>query len=86
MCFLIKLGRYVSHIKRMDPIDFGRQRPKVKITIDMYGNKLVNMIETKPLCYFINLGRHVSLRERMDPINFGGQMSNVKVTKVLMDI
>ena len=34
----------------MDPIDFGGQRSKVKVTIDMYGNKLVNMIETKPLC------------------------------------
>ena len=34
----------------MDPIDFGGQRSKVKVTIDMYGNKLVNMIETKLLC------------------------------------
>ena len=23
---------------------------KVKVTVDIYGNKLVNMIETKPLC------------------------------------
>ena len=34
----------------MNPIDFGGQRSKVKVTIDMYGNKLVNTIETKPLC------------------------------------
>ena len=34
----------------MNPIDFGGHRSKVKVTIDMYGNKLVNMIETKPLC------------------------------------
>ena len=34
----------------MDPIDFGGQRSKVKVTIDMYGNKLGNMIETKLLC------------------------------------
>ena len=34
----------------MDPIDFGGQMSKVKVTIDMYGNKLVNTIETKPLC------------------------------------
>ena len=34
----------------MDPIDFGDQRSKVKVTIDVYGNKLVNMIETKLLC------------------------------------
>ena len=33
----------------MDPIDIGDQRPKVKVTIDMSGNKLVNMIETKLL-------------------------------------
>ena len=34
----------------MDPIDFGGHRSKVKDTIDMYGIKLVNMIETKLLC------------------------------------
>ena len=26
MCFLIKLGRYVSHGERMDPVDFRGQR------------------------------------------------------------
>ena len=50
MCFLIKLGRHVSHGERMNPIDFGGQRSKVKVTMDIYGNKLVNMIETKSLC------------------------------------
>ena len=34
----------------MDPINFGDQKSKVKVTIDVYGNKLVNMKETKPLC------------------------------------
>ena len=34
----------------MNPIDFGGQRSKVKVTIEIYGNKLVNMIKTKPLC------------------------------------
>ena len=34
----------------MDPIEFGDQRSKVKVTIDIYRNKLVNMIETKLLC------------------------------------
>ena len=34
----------------MNPIDFGGQRSKVKVTMDKYGNKLVNTIETKPLC------------------------------------
>ena len=34
----------------MNPIDFGGQRSKVKVTMDIYGNNLVNMIETQPLC------------------------------------
>ena len=34
----------------MNPIDFGGQRSKVKVTMDIYRNKLVNTIETKPLC------------------------------------
>ena len=34
----------------MGYFDFGGQRSKVKVTIGMYGNKLVNTIETKPLC------------------------------------
>ena len=38
----------------MDPIDFGDQRSKVKVTIDIYGNKLVNMIETKPFCALLS--------------------------------
>ena len=45
MYFSIKLGR-----QRMNPIYFGSQRSKVKVTIHIYGNKLVNKIETKPLC------------------------------------
>ena len=50
MCFFIKLGRHVSHSERTDPIDFVGQGSKVKVTIDIYGNKLVNAIETKLLC------------------------------------
>ena len=46
MCFLIKLGRHVRHGERMNPIDFGGQRSKVKVTMNVYGNKL----ETKLLC------------------------------------
>ena len=49
MCFLIKLGRHVNHDERMNPIDFGGQRSKVKVTMDIYGDKVVNAIETKPL-------------------------------------
>ena len=50
MCFLIKLGRHVNHDGRMNPIDFGGQRSKVKVTMEIYGNKVVNAIETKPFC------------------------------------
>ena len=50
MCFLIKLGRHVRHGKRINSIDFGGQRSKVKVTMEVYENKLVNMIETKLLC------------------------------------
>ena len=49
MCSLIKLGRRISHGERMNPIDFCRSRSKVKVTMDIYGNKLVNMIDNKPL-------------------------------------
>ena len=50
VCLFIKLCRHIHYDKRMNPIDFGGQRCKVKVTIDKYGNKLVNKIETKPLC------------------------------------
>ena len=50
MCFFVKLGRHVNHDERRNPIDFGGQRSKVKVTMDIYGNKLVNTIETKLLC------------------------------------
>ena len=49
-CFFVKLGRHVNHDERINPIDFGGQRSKVKIAMDTYENKLVNTIETKPLC------------------------------------
>ena len=49
-CFLVKLGRHVNHDKRMNLIDFGGQRSNVKVTMDIYGSKLVNRIETKLLC------------------------------------
>ena len=50
MCYFIKIGRHVSRSERMDPIDFECQSSKVKVSIDMYRNKLVNMILTKLLC------------------------------------
>ena len=50
MHIFIKLGRHVHYDNRMKPIDFGGQRSTVQVTIDIYGNKLVKAIETKPLC------------------------------------
>ena len=38
--FFIKPGKDINRGKRMDPIDFVGQRSKVKVTVDMYGNKL----------------------------------------------
>ena len=49
-CFFVKLGRHINHDERMNSIDFGGQRSNVKVTMDIYGNKLVKRIETKPLC------------------------------------
>ena len=40
----------IQHDERMNPIDFGGRWSKVKVTIDIYGNKLKNTIETKPFC------------------------------------
>ena len=53
-CFFVKLGGHVNHDERMNPIDFGGQSSKVKVTVDIYGNKLVNTIETKLLCAFLS--------------------------------
>ena len=44
--FFIRLGKHVNRDERMNPIDFGGQRSKLKVTMDIFGNKLVNTIET----------------------------------------
>ena len=82
MCLFIKLGRHVHYDERMNPIDFGGQRSKVKVTIHIYGNiyKLVNEIQTKLLCASQSNLAYKCHSERMDPIDFGGQRSKVKVT------
>ena len=87
MFFFIKLGRHASLSERMDSIDFGGHRSKLKVTIDMCGNKFVitindMTIETKPLCASSSnfIGRHVNHNEMMNPIDFGGQRSKFKVT------
>ena len=46
MNFSVILGRHVKNDERMNPIDFGGQRSKVKVTMDIYGRKLVKTIET----------------------------------------
>ena len=56
--FFVKLGRHVNHDERMNPLDFGGGRSKVKVTMDIYGNKLVNTIETTAL--------HISLSNLAD--------------------
>ena len=73
--FFVKLGRHVNHDERMHPIDFGGQRSKVKVTMDIYGNKLVNTIDLTVVDFFIRLGKHVNHGERMNPIDFEGQRS-----------
>ena len=50
VCLFIKFGRQVHYDDRMNRIDFGGQRSKVKVTIDIHRNKLVDKTETKPLC------------------------------------
>ena len=49
LCIFINLGTLLNYDERMNPIDFGGQRSKVKVTMDIYGNKLVNQMATKPL-------------------------------------
>ena len=38
----------------MNPIDFGGQRSKVKVAIDIYGNQLVNTIENLNRCVLLH--------------------------------
>ena len=43
----------------MKPIDFGGQRSKVKVIMDIYGNKLVNTKETKQTNKYNNAKRSI---------------------------
>ena len=47
MFFFIKLGRHVKHDERINPIDFGGFRSKVKVTMDIY---IEISLWTTPLC------------------------------------
>ena len=60
----------------MKPFDFGGQRSKVKVTMDIYGNSLVNTTMTLTfLCIIIKLGRQVNHDECMNPFDFGDHRS-----------
>ena len=48
--FPSNLAYMLTIVRGWTPIDFGGHGTKVKVTIHIYGNKLVNTIETKPLC------------------------------------
>ena len=46
----------------MNPMDFEGQRSKVKVIMDIYGDKFVNTIETNPLSFSSsNLAEMLSL-------------------------
>ena len=72
----------LSHSERMNPIDFGGQRSKVKFTTDMWCIEISLLLPERLTCcvlIFIELCRHVSHGKRMNSIDFGGHMSKVKV-------
>ena len=52
----------------MNPIDFEGQRSKVKVIMDIYGNRLVNTKETKPLCISSS-----NLAKMLNPIDLESQ-------------
>ena len=61
----------------MDPIDFGGQSLNLKVTIDIYGNKLVNGIATKLLYFFIKFGGDVFHGDRDGPYRVWRSKVNV---------
>ena len=83
MYFFIKLGRHVNHGERIDHIDFGGQRSKVKVTVDTYGKNAVNPIQTKPLC--ASLSNLADMLTMVNPIDFGGHILKAKVTMGIID-
>ena len=50
LVFTISFTKVLNHDGRINPFYFGGHRSKFKVTMDIYRNKLVNTIETKPLC------------------------------------
>ena len=64
----------------MDPIDFGGLRSKLKVTIDIRGNKLVNMIETKPLC--ASSSKLADMLAIVREFDFGDQRSRSQCTYI----
>ena len=67
----------------MDPIDFEGRSSKVKVTMDIYGDMLVNTIDTKPLCISSsNFAEMLTLVRgwTLLILEVRGQRSKVKVT------
>ena len=65
----------------MDPIDIGSQKLKAKVTIDIYGNKLMNTIETKPsFASPSNLAYMFVIVRGWTRIDFKGQWFKFKIT------
>ena len=54
MDFFIEFCRHVNHGERIKPIDFRGHGSKFKVTMNMYRNKLVNTIETKPFALCVS--------------------------------
>ena len=79
-CFFVKLGTHLNYDERMNPIDFGGQSSMVKVTMNIYGNKLMNTIDSTVVYFFIKLDRDVNHGERMDLIDFGAQRSRSQWT------
>ena len=64
----------------MNPIDFGSQRSKVKVTVDKKRKKPCELSRDQTVeCILIKLSTNVAHDESMNPIDFGGQRSKVKV-------
>ena len=51
--------------------------------MDIYGNKLVNTIQTKPLC--LSISSLAEMLTMLNPIDFGGHSSKARVTMGIID-
>ena len=63
----------------MNPIDFGGQKSKVKVTVDKSEYSIVNTMEFKTVI-LIKLFMNVAQESRVNPIYFLGLKCKVRVT------